>query len=104
MLVTVKGNIVTWLPSNVANDNRGTATFYVIQYAMDTIDWVLDSNMIRTVQPMAELTGLVPGNKYHVRVRAGNHGGLGDWSDPVIFTVVDQQNNVPSNITVILVT
>jgi len=103
VIVTIKGNIVMWFPDTVTNnDNKGTATFYVVQYAVDMIDWLLDSNMIRTKEPMAELMGLVPGNKYRIRVRAGNQGGLSDWSNSVIFTAIDQQYSVPSNVTVVL--
>lgn len=31
------------------------------------------------------LTGIVPGLRYHVRVRARNGRGLGDWSEPAIL-------------------
>ena len=97
MSLTVEGNIVKWLPSNIAGDNSGTATFYVVQYSSS--DSPLVTDMIRTIQLTTDLTGyLVEGGRYRVRVRAGNSGGLSDWSHPVMFTAVDQSTNAPGNI------
>ena len=96
--LTVKGNTITWLPSNVDNGISGTTTFYIVQYAQETYEWLLGGDMIRTIQPMVELTRhLVAGSRYHVRVRAGNRGGLSDWSDPVIFTPTDRPASAAGN-------
>lgn len=89
--LAVMGNVITWLPSDIANSNTGTAAFYIVQYTLETLDWPVDSNMVSTMQPMVELTRYVmAGSRYRVRVRAGNHGGLSDWSDAVIVTPIDQ--------------
>ena len=96
MSLTVEENIVKWLPSDITGGNSGTATFYVVQYSSS--DSPLVTNMIRTEQPTIDLTGyLVEGSRYRVRVRAGNNGGLSDWSYPVMFTAVDQSTNAPGN-------
>ena len=53
----------------------------------------LVTNIIRTIQPTTDLTGyLVPG-RYRIRVRAGNRGGLSDWSYPVMFSAIDQSTS-----------
>ena len=95
MSLTVKGNTITWLPSNTANGNVGTTTYYIVQYAQETYEWLLDGNVITTIQPMVELARyLVAGSgRYRVRVRAGNGGGLSDWSEPVIYTPMDQPSS-----------
>ena len=97
MSVTVKGNVITWLPSNAASGNSSIATFYIIQYTMDMYDWVLNSKIVRTTLPMVELIGLVAGGKYRVRVKAGNSGGVSDWSDSVMFTATALSTTVPGN-------
>ena len=41
--------------------------------------------VFRTSNPMVNPTELSAGQRYRVRVRAGNSGGLSIWSDPVMF-------------------
>ena len=54
--------------------------------------------MIRTSETTVDLTKHVtPGNRYRVRVRADNTGGMSNWSDPVMFAAVNQPPNPAGN-------
>ena len=95
--LTVVGNVVRWLPSNVAGNNTGTAAFYFVQFA--PFDFPSSTNMIETLEVTVDLTGhVMPGSRYRVRVRAGNTGGLSNWSDPVMFAAVNQPPNPAGNL------
>ena len=94
--LTVIGNIIRWLPSNIANNNTGTATFYLVQ--LTPFDFPSSTIMIRTSETTVDLTEHVtPGNRYRVQVRADNTGGMSNWSDPVMFATVNQPPNPAGN-------
>jgi len=83
--LTVVGNIVRWLPNNF------------VQFA--PFDFPSSNNMIETLEATVDLTGHVtPGSRYRVRVRAGNTGGLSNWSDPAMFAAVNQPANPAGNL------
>jgi len=69
-------------------------TFYVTEVVKEMDDWAR-AVVLRTRNLMVNLTGLSAGQRYRVRVRAGNSGGLSNWSNPMVFTVA----SLPSNTT-----
>ena len=87
----VKGSAVSWSNNSVTTS---TVTFYVIEVVKEMDDWAR-AVVLRTRNLMVNLTGLSAGQRYRVRVRAGNSGGLSNWSNPMVFTVA----SLPSNTT-----
>ncbi|XP_065909225.1 cell adhesion molecule DSCAM-like isoform X2 [Dysidea avara] len=84
-LVKVKYSVVSWSTNSV---KTLPATFYVVEVVKETDDWT-GAVVFRTRNLMVNLTGMSTGQRYRVRVRAGNSGGLSDWSNPVIFTATN---------------
>lgn len=85
VLVKVKNNVVSWSTTSV---NTLPAAYYVVEVVKEMDDWT-KAVVIRTKFLEANVTGVSAGQKYSVRVRAGNGGGLSSWTSPVTFTATE---------------
>ena len=64
--------------------------FYELQYRIKDTSWELQVN----IQPYSQsynLTNLVPGTAYNVRMRAVSDAGNGEWSDVLTETTYNSE-------------